>query len=156
MALDDEATSTLNEIIGACRDAEHALGTAVEYMTAVDSINGEELGRAFSRYADEHRRVATALQTALLRRGEEAETAGTAADALYRGWVTVRSQLGGDADLLAECSRSEEWVCRSCETALKHELPAGVRSLLERQYAQAKEVRDRIDQATQDMKCAQP
>jgi uncharacterized protein (TIGR02284 family) len=156
MALDDEVASRLNELIGACSDAEHAFRTAIEYMTTVESVNGEELGRVWSRYADEHRRVAAALQSALRRLDDEAETAGTAADTLYRGWVTVRSQLGGDADLLAECSRSEEWVRQTCETALKQELPTGVRSLVERQHAQAKEALDRIHQATRAAKTAEP
>jgi uncharacterized protein (TIGR02284 family) len=79
--------------------------------------------------------------------GGDPETSGSVAGSLHRGWVNVKSAITGkdEAAVLAECERGEDVAKRSYEGALKKkDLPADVRTMVERQYQGVKQNHDRV------------
>jgi len=68
------------------------------------------------------------------------------AGALHRGWMSVRSAVGGGSDdsVVAEAERGEDAAKRAYKAALDRELPPPIRAIVERQYARIREAQDRV------------
>jgi uncharacterized protein (TIGR02284 family) len=65
---------------------------------------------------------------------------------LHRAWTGIKSSITDmdDHAVLAECESGEDTAKRAYEAALKKDLPADVRTIVERQYQGVKENHDRI------------
>ena len=72
--------------------------------------------------------------------------AGTVAGALHHGWMNIKSAVTGDDDnaIITECERGEDSALSAYRDALGKDMPAGVRSIVERQFSQVKQAHDRI------------
>ena len=71
---------------------------------------------------------------------------GSAAGALHRGWVSVKSTLStyDDKAVLEECERGEDNALARYRKALKKPLPAGVKLIVERQMQGVQRNHDQI------------
>ena len=71
---------------------------------------------------------------------------GSAAGALHRGWINLKSALtrGDDHSILAECERGEDSAVEEFRKALNDGLSAPVQEIVSRQYVQIKEAHDRV------------
>ena len=67
-------------------------------------------------------------------------------DACNRGWMSVRSAVGGGSDdsVVAEAKRGEDAAKRAYQAALDRELPPPIRAIVERQSARIREAQDRV------------
>ena len=76
----------------------------------------------------------------------EPETSGSAAGALHRGWINLKSALtrGDDHAILAECERGEDSAVEEFKKAVNNGLSAPVQQIVSRQYAQIKDAHDRV------------
>jgi uncharacterized protein (TIGR02284 family) len=75
------------------------------------------------------------LQPLVLSLGDEPENTGTVAGVLHRGWMDLKSALGGgDQAILAATETSEHQSSNEYKEALAKNLPANVRELVERQF----------------------
>jgi uncharacterized protein (TIGR02284 family) len=65
---------------------------------------------------------------------------------MHRVWTNIKSTISGTNELavLAECERGEDAAKAAYEQALKQNLPADVRALIERQYQGVKANHDRV------------
>ena len=65
---------------------------------------------------------------------------------MHRGWVHVKGALGANSELsiLEECERGEDAAVARYRKALKQNLPADVRGLVERQAQGAQRNHDQI------------
>ena len=66
----------------------------------------------------------------------------------HRAWVDIKSTITGmdEAAVLAECERGEDVARKAYEDALSKDLPADVRSMVERQYQGVRQHQDRVRQ----------
>ncbi len=66
--------------------------------------------------------------------------------AVHRGWVSLKAAASSrDAKaVLEECERGEDYAKAKYGEALKRDLPAGVRELVEQQYRGVVENHDRV------------
>jgi uncharacterized protein (TIGR02284 family) len=89
----------------------------------------------FLQRADDCRRGAEELNQQIRALGGAPEQGGSAAGALHRGWVAVRSALTtyDDKAVLQECERGEDNALARYRKALKQPLPANIKQLVERQ-----------------------
>ena len=101
--------------------------------------------------------VAAELQTIVQQYGGSPEESGSASAAMHRGWVAVKGTLSGYSDkaILEETERGEDVALESYRKALAENLPADVRSVVERQYegvkrnhTQVRQLRDRARAAS--------
>ena len=65
---------------------------------------------------------------------------------MHRGWVHVKGMVGANSELsmLEECERGEDAALARYRKALKQNLPADVRTLVERQAEGAQRNHDQI------------
>ncbi len=145
----DDVIDTLNDLIETSHDGEYGFRELSERAQA------PELKQTFARRADEIRTSVAALQQAVVQQGGKAEDGGTAAGALHRGWVAVRSKIttSTDLSLLEEAERGEDSALATYRKASKRDLPAPVQALVEQQlqgvqrnHDQIKQLRDRQKQ----------
>ena len=140
MASDAEVVSTLNELIGTCRDGQEG------FRTAAEGVRGAELRELFHGYALQRADFVGALQDEVRRLGGEPEQTGSLVASLHRGWMGLRAALEGEDDraVVGECERGEAVALETYRSALNIDLPANVRAMIERQFAEVKEAHNLI------------
>ena len=142
MATDnDNAISTLNNLIETCKDGQNG------FQAAADGVKNNDLKTLFHTYSQQRAQFAGELQTEVRRLGGDPEQTGSVAASLHRGWINIKSAVTDEdeASVISECERGEDSAVRNYEDALADEdLPADIRSIVERQFAQVREAHDRI------------
>jgi uncharacterized protein (TIGR02284 family) len=136
----DDVISTLNNLIETCKDGQNG------FQTAAEGVKNSELKTLFSTYSQQRAQFAGELQGEVRRLGGDPEQTGSVAATLHRGWINIKSAVTGEDEnaVISECERGEDSAVSNYKDALDADLPADVRSTLERQYTQVKEAHDRI------------
>ncbi len=135
-----DVVDVLNDLLENARDGEYGFRTCEE---EVDSLPLKQL---FGERATQCRMAADELAPLISRYGGTPAEGGTASGAMHRGWVHVKGAMGADSaeSILEECERGEDAAVARYRKALKQELPADVRSLVERQAEGAQRNHDQI------------
>ncbi len=138
--MNDNAISTLNNLIETCKDGETGFRTAAEGLTDA-SIKAK-----FLEYAQQRAGFARELQQVVKGLGGDPETAGSMSGALHRGWLNIKSTVTGKDDhaIVAEAERGEDVAKGAYEDALKEELPASARTLVQQQAAHVRQAHDHV------------
>ena len=140
MASNEEVVSTLNSLIETCRDGQEG------FRTAAEGVKSAELRELFQGYARQRAGFAGELQDEVRRLGGEPEQTGSLVATLHRGWMGLRAALeGGDERaVVGECERGEDVALATYRSALDRDMPASVRAMVERQFAEVKEAHNLI------------
>lgn len=140
MASNERVVSTLNNLAQTCLDG------AEGFRTAAGGVRSPGLKELFDGYSRQRASFAGELQDEVRRLGGEAVDAGSVTASLHRGWMGLKAALTGEdeAAVLGECERGEESALNAYRAALEVDMPASVRSLVERQFAEVKEARQHI------------
>lgn len=141
MAMDNkDVIDTLNDLIETCKDGENG------FRTCAEDVKNPELKSVFSTGAQRCAQGAQELRSEVTRLGGKAETSGSVAGAVHRGWVDVKAAITGkdDAGVLAECERGEDVAKASYEKALKKDLPSDIKAIVKRQYDGVLQNHDRV------------
>ena len=140
MASNDEVISTLNGLIETCRDGQNG------FKTAAEGVQDSELKSLFYAYSQQRAQFVGQLQDEVRRLGGDPENTGSVAASLHRGWIDIKSAVtgGDDASIITECERGEDSAVKTYSDALGKDLPAGVRPVVEQQFAAVREAHDRI------------
>ncbi len=136
-----ELISALNDLIETCKDNEEGFRHAAEYAES------SQLRSLFETYSREAARAAAELETELRRVGGNPRDTKIYDDLFTSpGWVIITSKLTGEDEtaILAECECGVDAAEKSYVAALEQGLPREVRSRIERQQAELKEVTARI------------
>jgi uncharacterized protein (TIGR02284 family) len=138
-----EITSTINGLIETLKDGEKG------FKEAADAVRDPELKSLFTGYSTQRHRFASELQSELRTLGEgEPETGGSAAGAMHRGWIDLKSTISSNEQgaVLAECERGEDSAVKEFKEAVDKPLSSPVRDVVFRQYTEIKRAHDRIKQ----------
>ena len=140
MATNDDTISVLNNLIETCKDGQNG------FQTAADGVKNSELKTLFNKYSQQRAQFAAEIQGEVRRLGGDPEKAGSVVATLHRGWINIKSAVTGEDEsaVLAECERGEDSAVSNYQDALKANLPADVKSIVQRQFTQVKEAHDRI------------
>ena len=140
MADNDNVISTLNGLIETCRDGQNG------FQTAAEGITNSELKTLFHGYSQQRAQFVGELQTEVRRLGGDPENMGSVAATLHRGWINIKSTVTGkdDSAIIAECERGEDSAVSAYRDALDEDLPANIRTIVDRQYADIKQAHDRV------------
>lgn len=135
----DQVISTLNGLIELNRDGQQGFQEAAEKMEAPElKTFCLEQSRSRTHFVGE-------LQTQVHSLGREPENTGTVSGALQRGWLNLKSALGGDDHTILEATESaEDHALDTYRTALTESLPADVRDIVERQLETIKVSHDKV------------
>jgi uncharacterized protein (TIGR02284 family) len=135
----DQAISTLNDLIETLKDGKNG------FESAAEDVKDANVKTVFLECARERARMAGELQAEVTRRGGSPEQSGSTSAAVHRGWINLKSALGGgEKAILDEAERGEDVAVRSFEKALKSDLPPDVANVVQRQYSQVKQTHDRV------------
>lgn len=136
----DDVIDVLNDVLESARDGEYGFHSCAEHA------DSGQLKTIFQRHSRECAAAAVELEHEIRRLGGDPASGGTVAGALHRGWVSVKTALSTSDDkaVLAECERGEDAAVARYRKALKANLPADIRQLLERQLQGAQRNHDEV------------
>ncbi|MDR6534993.1 PA2169 family four-helix-bundle protein [Variovorax soli] len=146
MAVDTEVLATsdvvdiLNDLLETSRDGEYG------FRTCAEEVKSAEMKRVFNERASSCAQGASELSQLIATLGGKPADGGTATGAMHRGWVHAKGMVGANSDLsmLEECERGEDAAVARYRKALKQNLPADVRAVVERQAQGAQRNHDQI------------
>ncbi len=118
----------LNEVIVSCRDAE------TRYDTAAEIIDDENLKAVFTHVSGSRNKTALGLEVALKDMGNLPMAPDPEKETLLNLWTRARLAVGKNNEhriLYEDSMRLEKQVAEHCNRALAHELPGGIRRLIE-------------------------
>jgi uncharacterized protein (TIGR02284 family) len=142
----DDVIDVLQDLAECCLDGEYG------FRACAEQAKSPELKSMFLQRADDCRSGWTEINEQITACGGKPEEHGSAAGALHRGWVAVKSTLStyDDKAVLEEAERGEDNAKARYMKALKAPLPADVKLVVERQmqgvqrnHDQVKMMRDR-------------
>jgi uncharacterized protein (TIGR02284 family) len=128
--MNDDIQSQLNELIETSKDGEQG------FLKAARDTKTAELTSLFTTAAQRCAQGARELQELVRGMGGDPERSGSTAAALHRGWINVKEAVTGrdDKAILEEVERGEDYAKAQYRKALEQNLPANVKSVVERQY----------------------
>ena len=144
----DDIVSTLNHLIETCKDGEEGFRTCAEDAT------GLQLKTLLTTRSQRCATAARELQDLVRSLGGDPETDSSFSASLHRRWINIKSAvLGKDNEaILTECERGEDTAVRSYQRALDKDLPAPIRSVVDRQYQGVVQNHDQIKMLRQQAK----
>jgi len=136
----DDVIDVLQDLAECCKDGEYGFRACAEQAKRAD------LKSLFLQRADDCRGAAQELNEQIRSLGGKATEHGSAAGAIHRGWVSVKSALSkyDDKAVLEECERGEDNAKARYAKALKKPLPAGVKLIVERQMQGVQRNHDQV------------
>ncbi len=128
----DEIISTLNDLIKVCNDGKEGFKTCAEDA----KLTSPDLKALLRQREGQCANAASELSSLVRGYGDAPTTGSTAAGALHRGWLNVKTAITGKSDVavLEECERGEDIAKKSYAQALEKALPPEIRVVVERQY----------------------
>ncbi len=136
----DDVVDALQDLAECCKDGEYGFRECAEQAKRGD------LKSLFLQRADDCRGAAQELNEQIRLLGGNDTDHGSAAGAVHRGWVAVKSTLStyDDKAVLEEAERGEDNAKARYAKALKQPLPAGVKLIVERQMQGLQRNHDQI------------
>ena len=134
-----EAVSTLNTLIETLEDGKNG------FESAAGNVKDAGVKTVFHEFAQQRARLATELQAEVTRLGGAPEVSGSATAAAHRGWINLKSALGGgEKSILNEAERGEDITVHAYEKAMKEKLSPDVAGVVSRQYSEVKAAHDKV------------
>jgi uncharacterized protein (TIGR02284 family) len=137
----EEQEKIIDNLIETLKDGQEG------FKQAAESVKDPQLKSIFDEYSRQRARFVSELRSQAQSLEErESKPSGSAAGALHRGWINLKSALtrGDDHAVLAECERGEDSAVEQYKEALDNGLSASVQQIVSRQYTQVKQAHDRV------------
>jgi uncharacterized protein (TIGR02284 family) len=136
-----ETISVVEDLIQTLKDGQEG------FKQAAEGVKDSQLKSLFNEYSTQRSRFAAELhiQARSLDR-PESEKSSSAAGALHRAWINLKSAVtkGDDYAILAECERGEDSAVEQYRKAMEDDLPELLREIISRQYTDIVSAHDRI------------
>jgi len=146
-----EVIGHLNDLIETCKDGEKGFRAAA---IRVGEDDEPQLRTVLNLYAQQRAGFVAELQNEILHRGGEPVESGHVSATFRRGWLEVVSALkvgpdyAGDgdyeSDILATCEAGEKAAMENYEDILKKMLPSDLLSIVDNQYREIRQARERL------------
>jgi len=135
-----DVIALLNDLIEISKDGER------DFMKAAEDTRDPNVNEALLDSAGRCTQDARSLQDLVLKLGGKPEGGGSVAGALHRGWIDMKSAVGGRTcyAILIDCEKREDATQKRFRDALDKDLPADVRTVVERLYVGIVQNHDRI------------
>jgi uncharacterized protein (TIGR02284 family) len=137
----DKDISTLNSLIKTTIDSVNG------YQESAEAVDDERFASMFRELAQDRQQVVPKLQAEVSRLGGNPEDDGSAAAAMHRGWVDLKSAITGrdDKAVINEVERGEDYIKGKFETAMSSgDLSPECRSTVQQCYESVKRGHDRV------------
>jgi len=140
MAQKKEIISTIDNLIETLKDGQEG------FRQAAEAVKNAQLKVVFADYSQQRSRFLKELQSEVENLGAEPEQSSSAAGAMHRAWIGLKSAItGGDEHaILAECERGEDSAVDEYKKALDDDLSPSLREIVSRQYRDVQAAHDQI------------
>lgn len=130
----------LDNLIETCRDGQNG------FREAAENIKNPTIREFFNEQSLLRGQFAAELEAEARRLGErDVKTSGSTIAAMHRAWIDLKSSLGGgDEAIISAAETGEDSAKKAYEEALRDQLPADIRSIVERQAQSVIEAHDRV------------
>jgi len=147
-ATSDSVVEVLNDLLENARDGEYG------FRACAEEVDSPQLKQVFQSRSMECAKAAGELVQLIRRFGGSPDDGGSVSGAMHRGWVHVKGSVGADSALsmLEECERGEDAAVARYRKALKADLPADVRAVIQHQSEGAQRNHDQIKQLRDQMR----
>lgn len=135
-----EFTGVINDLIETCKDGEKG------FRDAAEGIQDANVRTLFMEYAQQRAEYARELQSAVTSLGQDAETTGSTAGTLHRGWLNLKSAITGKNDkaIIDEAERGEDVAVDAYQKALAKDIPSDLKAVVQRQYQGVQAAHNRV------------
>ncbi len=134
-----EVIDTLNDLIEIARDGQKG------FQQAAEKIDSPDTKTFFLEQSRQRAHFVGELQTLVHGLGDEPDNEGSISGAMHRGWLNLKTALGGgDHAILNEVETGEDVAVRAYQKALNKTLPADVREIIQRQAYSVKQAHDTV------------
>ena len=136
----DDVISTLNGLIETCKDGQDG------FKTAAEGVERSDLKTTFYDLGQQRAKFAGELQTLVRDLGGDPEDSGSISASLHRGWINIKSAVTGkdDGAVLNEAERGEDAAKKAYKDALAQNLPANVKSVVQKQATDVNAAHDKV------------
>jgi len=136
----EDVIDALNDLAECSKDGEYG------FRECAEQAKRSDLKSLFLQRADDCRGAAQELYEQIRMLGGDVDEGGSAAGAVHRGWVSVKTKLTtyDDKAVLEECERGEDNAMARYRKALQKPLPAGIKLIVERQMQGVQRNHDQI------------
>jgi uncharacterized protein (TIGR02284 family) len=139
MKNNQDAVSTLNDLIEVSRDGE------MGFKAAAEKADDPGLKSLLQDRARSCAAATVELQSLIRSLGGKPDDSGSVAGAIHRGWTKVRAAVGdNNVAVLEEVERGEDLAKNAYAKALKADLPADIRQTIDQQYQGVLRNHDRV------------
>ena len=131
----------LNELVETLKDGQKGYADA---MTDVEDTNLKE---TFKKYAAQRAEYITEIEDQMFKLNLKPEEESSVTGTVHRAWIDLKAALTSKDSraVLNECERGEDYAKKAYQTALKaQDLPANVKSVIEKQYQGVTAAHDNI------------
>src|SRR6266481_8210260 len=122
-----EVVSVIDDLIQTLKDGQEG------FKQAAEGVKTPQLKSLFNEYSSQRSQFATELQSqARSLGGSQPEESGSAAGALHRTWINLKSAItsGDDHAILAECERGEDSAVNEYKKAIEDDLSSPLRAIV--------------------------
>ena len=136
----EDAVSTLNDLIETCRDGQKGFADAAEDAERAD------LKEIFNKYSAQRGKFVGELSSVVAGLGGKPAEMGHVAAAAHRGWLAVKTTVASrdDKAILEECERGEDYAKKAYTDALKENMPSSAQQVVTKQADEVRQAHDKI------------
>lgn len=137
---DAKIASVLNDLVETSRDG------ATGFQTCAEGAKDSMLKAYFETRKQDCEEAVRELNIEVLHHGGKPAEHGSAGGVLRRAWINIRTAVSSNDNLavLEECERAEDAALADYRKALQEDLPAHVKTLVQKQCEGAKTNHDRV------------
>lgn len=146
-----DSIDVLEKLIETCRDGQEG------YRDAAQHVKDPQLKGWFNEQSLERARFAGELENHVQRLGKsDPDRKGSVSAALHRKWFELKEKFSSASDLavLEEVERGEDNAKHNYQDALRGELPADMREIVQRQSESVFAAHDRVRDLRNALKSA--
>lgn len=139
----NKTAAVLEDLIETLEDGRKGFEQAAE---RIEDSDEPALAIDLRRFAQQRAEFSIELRELAGRHGLEIDEEGSTGGALHRGWMSLKDALTGDDPraVLAAAEAGEDHAVSEYDDALEEDLPASVRSVVERQALTVKRTHDEV------------
>lgn len=139
----DKTAAVLEDLIETLEDGRKGFEQAAERIADSDE---PALAVDLRQFSQQRAEFSVELRNLAGRHGFEIDEEGSMAGALHRGWLSLKDALTGDDPraVLAAAESGEDHAVSEFEDALAEDLPADVRTVIERQAREVRSAHDKV------------
>jgi len=136
----DDVISCLNGLIETCRDGQEG------FKDAAEAVKDSHLKTLFFEYSQQRAQFGAVLSELVRELGGDPTHSGSAAGALHRGWIELKSAITGGSEeaILNEAERGEDSAKDAYKDALEKNLPANIADVVRQQASAVQAAHNRV------------